>query len=272
MGYSEDDNLTLSAMTLRKATLVDRVKAAAHAGFQGVGWRFEDIYDSGLDEAAIIKLFSQSRAKPVEIEFFRDWVGRDNDTAYLAKEDRLLDLAGELHSKRINVAVFQDKPLEKIADSMKRLCQRAADFNMIVQLEFMPYTPPITSLRSAWDIVDGVAEPNAGLLIDAWHWGRTKHPEKDLVEVPAGRVTGIQLSDDLARPMRNVTEESRHDRLIPGTGALNLRQFLKILSDHGVTAPLSVEVMSDELDNLPPRTAALKVANATRDVLKQAAD
>lgn len=42
------------------------------------------------------------------------------------------------------------------------------------------------------------------------------------------------------------------------------------MEEHGVTAPLSVEVMSDDLDVLPLEQAAKEVASGTRSVLWRA--
>jgi sugar phosphate isomerase/epimerase len=115
-----------------------------------------------------------------------------------------------------------------------------------------------------------VKRPNLGLLLDAWHWARSQEPEKALRHIPTHYITGIQLSDDLARPTHDLTGESRHYRLIPGTGYIDLPVFLHALESHGVKAPLSVEVMSDRLDSLPPIQAASEVARGTRSVLWRA--
>jgi sugar phosphate isomerase/epimerase len=274
VSYGVTDELTLSVMTLRKATLLERIEAAGIAGFQGIGWRLEDFIGAerdGLSASAVVRLLRAAKMRAPEIEFFREWIGREDDAAYRAQEDRLFDLAGRLGSRHINVAVFEEQPPEKIVASLKLLSKRAADHKLIVQLEFMPYTPPVNSLQRAWEIIRQADEPNAGLLIDAWHWGRTNSSAESLHSIPPERITGIQLSDDLAHPLPEADEESKHDRSIPGTGALNLPLLLRTLAEHGVNAPLSVEVMSDELDSIPPVQAARAVAVGTRSVLWKAA-
>ena len=273
LNYGAADALTLAVMTLRKTSFVDRIQAASIAGFQSIGWRLEDFLDTqqgNLKEEAVIRLLKASKIKPVEIEFFRDWVGREDDPEYRDKERHLFELSDKLGAHHLKVAVFKPYQREAIVDSLKALCRRASAHNLIVGLEFMPYTPPVDSLKAAWGIVQAAAEPNAGLVIDVWHWARTATSAEELRLVPPERITSVELSDALATPMAELSEESRHYRRVPGEGAVDLSLFLRILTQHGVQAPLSVEIMSDELDAMPAVQAAQKAASATRSVLWEA--
>ena len=270
--YDETSGLTLSRMTLRNAALPARIKAAAAAGFRGIGWQYDDFTDEritqGLPVQAAMQLLDESDVRALEVEFFREWVGRENDTAYRDSEGKLLALAGMLGARYLNVAVFEHTPQEAIVASLRGLCQRAAEQNLIVQLEPMAYTPPVNTLRHAWEIVQAVNKPNAGIVIDAWQWAHEHETAETLKPIPPERITCIQLSDSLAEPLPDAASESRHHRCIPGKGSMDLPGFLRDLSSHGVQAPLSVEVMSDELDALPPVAAAVQVADGTRSVLK----
>jgi sugar phosphate isomerase/epimerase len=270
MGYGVADDLILSTMTLRYASLVERIEASGIAGFRGIGWRLDDFVDArraGLEEEELIHLMNLAKVLPLEVEFFREWLGLEDDPAYQARETELFSLAGRLGARHMNVFVFESRPKQEIIARFAGLCRRASRYGLIVQLEFMPYTPPVDTLQNAWDIIQEAGEPNAGLLIDAWHWARTDGPGEALKRIPPERITSIQLGDILAKPLPEVTEESRHHRCIPGKGAMDLASFLRTLEEHGVQAPLSVEVISDELDAMPALEAARDVAQGTRSVL-----
>jgi sugar phosphate isomerase/epimerase len=271
-GYDGAAGLTLSLMTLRYASLPERIEAASAAGFKGIGWRLEDFATPppGFTEASLVQLAAASPVRLLELEFLHEWVGRENDPGYCEREGRSFALADQFGAKRMNVAVFTPATEEDIVASLRALCQRAAAHNLTVQLEFMPYTPPVDSLSAAWKIVQAVGEPNAALLIDAWHWARARESAGSLEPVPPERITAVQLSGVLARPLPDVVQESRHYRCLPGAGAFNLPLFLQILARHGVQAALSVEVMSDQLDALPPTQVALEVADGARSVLRDA--
>jgi sugar phosphate isomerase/epimerase len=258
-------DLTLSVMTLRGIAFPERIRAASAAGFRGIGWRLEDFNTN--TEHEIVRLLDESEVLPIEVEFFRDWVGLEGQPAYQKHESALLKLAGRLKARHINVAVFERESQEEIVAALSGLCGRAAEYDLLVQLEFMPYDPSVSSLHAAWEVVRKVAAPNAGLLLDAWHWARSPGSEEALVEIPANQITGVQLSGHLPEPLRDMAEESRHYRQLPGDEAV---RFLRLLELHGVSCPLSVEVMSDDLDKLPPAEATTQVADAARSVLRKA--
>lgn len=270
--YGENSDLILSVMTLRNASIADRIDAAVAAGVEGIGWRFEDFtteqYSGGLSEQDIIQRLDTAQIKAIEVEFFRDWIEYESNSAYREDERQLLELAGRLKARHINVAIFEPLPQETIVSTLRSLCDRARRYNLLVQLEFMVYTPPVDSLSNAWEIVRAVDRPNIGLLIDIWQWARAAETIESLDMIPAEHITSIQLSDTLATPLPDVIQESRHFRCIPGTGSLGLAQLLSAFEEKGITAPLSIEVMSDELDAMPTMQAAQIVADGTRSTLQ----
>jgi sugar phosphate isomerase/epimerase len=269
--YDETQDLTLSVMTLRKVEFDVRARAAAAAGFAGIGWRLEDFAGGGTETIESgVKLLTELHLEATELEFLRDWLGREHEPDYQEQERRLWAAANRLGTKRVSVADFDPGEPELIVPGLKGLCRRASEFGLTVQLEFMPYTPPVNSLSAARELIQSVDEPNCGLLIDAWHWFRSPGSSQELEGVPADRITGIQLGDGPSQAATDTIDESRHHRLVPGGGEFDLRGFLRQLAEHGVRAPLSVEVMSDELDDLTPETAARLVADGTREFLKTA--
>ena len=88
--YGAGSSLTLSVMTLRGASLAQRVEAAALAGFQGIGWHYEDFTEEQYADGSVAhkasQLFGTSGVKPLEIEFFRDWITNGDNPAYREKK------------------------------------------------------------------------------------------------------------------------------------------------------------------------------------------
>jgi sugar phosphate isomerase/epimerase len=58
---------------------------------------------------------------------------------------------------------------------------------------------------------------------------------------------------------------------VPGDGEFDLAGFLRLVGEMGVRLPLSVEVMSDDLQPLPAGQVARRLAEATRAVVAAAA-
>ena len=65
-------------------------------------------------------------------------------------------------------------------------------------------------------------------------------------------------------------EDTIHRRRLPGEGSFDLEGFIRLIDDHGVHCPLSVEILSDELRKGSARDAATASAAATRSVLTAA--
>lgn len=173
----------------------------------------------------LIELLTISKVQALEVEFFRSWIGQTNVPEYQEKERHLLQLADGLGVRHINVGVFELHPVESVIRSLRDLARRSAPYNLIVQLEFMPYTPPVNSLRAAWDIVSIVDKPNVGLLVDVWHWARSDNSRHVFAQIPPERITLIQLSDLLPESMPNIRQESLHHRQVPGKGAFDIVNF-----------------------------------------------
>jgi sugar phosphate isomerase/epimerase len=135
------------------------------------------------------------------------------------------------------------------------LCDRASEKGLLVAMEFIPHSG-IRDMVVGWQIVNGAARPNGGLIFDTWHFHRGGTPHEAITTVPPEKWYTLQLSDarDVAWP--EVREESRHGRLLPGEGVINFASMVNRLKDYGANPTISVEVISDALHRLEPEAAA----------------
>ena len=170
--------------------------------------------------------------------------------------------------RHLNAGLLEKLPLDVMGEEFAALCERAGP-DLTVALEFMPYSG-VPDLATAWRIVQEV--PNAGLVVDGWHWARAGQQVADLDPVPAERIVSVQLCDVRAEPMAPLRAESLGHRLLPGKGHGDTVGLVRGLAKHGVTpAVLAVEVISDELVARGVDIAAQASADAAREVLASAA-
>jgi sugar phosphate isomerase/epimerase len=272
MHMGRSGGLTLSSLTLADASLAARVQAAASAGFSGIGLRAEDYVaarQSGLDDADMARLLGEHGLSVTEVELLVGWAEPEMDPALQEKEATIAHVARTFAADHVNAALFAPRPTEQVTAGFVRLCSRLRD--LTVALEFMPFGG-LPDLAAAWDIVARADQPNAGLIVDAWHWARSGAVATDLTDVPAGRIAVIQLADVGEAPMSDLRRETLHHRLPPGRGSGDVAGLLRALHEHGVTAPVSVEVMSDELLAAGPDAAAAQVMSGAATVLAAATD
>lgn len=263
----------LSSLTLRNAPFEARLRAAAGSGFRAIGLGGEDYLRAratGLSDDDMLFLLDHWGVRVAEVEFLQSWVLPERQPAAARERDEAVFRAARVFgAERINAGLFGHHPFRHTVDAFTGVCRRAARDGATVALEFMPYSG-IPTLGLAARIVAEAGRPNAGLLIDAWHYARAGTSPGALAAVPAERIVSVQLDDALPLPLDDLRHESRHHRLLPGEGALDLVALLDRLREHGVSAPVAVEVMSDELDASGPRTAAARAWRTTNRVLREA--
>jgi sugar phosphate isomerase/epimerase len=245
------------------------VRAAAAAGYDGIGLRAENYWAAGLDDAAMLAIAEQHGVRIAEVEYLTGWAtATDRDEAQRAKERTVFHMARTFGVQHLNAGLLEKLPVDVMAEEFAALCERAGQ-DLTVALEFMPYSG-VPNLATAWRIVQGV--PNAGLIVDCWHWARAGQQVTDLDAVPAERIISVQLCDVRAEPMEPPRAESLGYRLPPGKGYGDTVGLLRHLAGRGVTpAVMAVEVISDELLARGVDIAAQISADAAREVLASAA-
>ncbi len=256
--------LTCSAHTLRFADLTTRVSAAAAAGFTGIGLRVADYLDAGMADGAIRDLLDQHGVRVLELEHNWDWATGEDPV-----EEAMFRLADRIGVRQLNVPMFAAHPLSDLVEPFGALCDRAADHGVLVGFESLPYSH-VRTLGQAWQVVVAADRPSGGIIVDLWHWFRSGATLEDLADLPASAITSVQLCDVLPEAGPDLADEARHRRLLPGQGAGDTLGVLRALRDRGITAPVSVEVFSDELDALPAPVAARLAFDAGVAVLDRA--
>ncbi len=162
-----------------------------------------------------------------------------------------------------------DDDIDATARRFAAVCDRAAAHGLKVAIEFVPFTT-IPDAATASDIVRRADRENGGVLVDAWHHYRGAADDDQLRSIPADRILGVQIDDADAEVRGSLLDDTLHHRRLPGQGSFDLDRFVRLLDDHGVSLPWSVEVLSDELHALEPQDAAAQAAAATLEVLRSA--
>ena len=270
------DRLVLSHFSVRSADFADRVRAAAAAGYFGIGLylsEYQRLRAQGHSDPELRDVLAANGQQIWEFEAVRGWAS--SGAAYesylqeLAVIERMVEAFGPAH--HVQVIGPYEGGLEDAAAGFAAVCDRLAEHGMGAAIEFLPEMSNIPDAASAWEIVRTAGRDNGGLCVDSWHHFRGANDLRMLARIPADRVLDVQINDG---PRTRVdpdyyTDCTRH-RQIPGTGDFDLISFVQTLDRSGVDVPYSVEVISTDLDRLPPEEAARRMAEGTRDVLAAA--
>jgi sugar phosphate isomerase/epimerase len=181
------------------------------------------------------------------------------------------EAAAELGAKHVLVACYDPDPV-RFSDRFARFCESAFSYGLTSDLEFMPWTA-VPDLGTAARIVEEVAHPGAGVLVDALHFDRSGSRIEDLRAIPVRRLHYWQICDGPAeRP--GSTEElihaAREERLFPGEGGIDL-VLLAMAMPADLT--ISVEVPTVQLaKRVNAETRARRALQAAKGVVAAARD
>jgi len=160
--------------------------------------------------------------------------------------DGLYDAGAALHAQAILVA--GDDPDEvRLTDHFARLCETIQPYGLTADLEFMPWTA-VKDAKSALRIVQNAGKPkNAGILVDALHFGRSTTTLEDIRAIPCDLLHYAQICDaqaGLSFSTEQMIHTARSERLLPGDGDIDLQGLFAALP---LDLPVSVEVVNDAL-------------------------
>jgi sugar phosphate isomerase/epimerase len=264
--------LVISSHTLgTEVSFSERVRAAAGAGFDGIGLRVENYWDArkaGLGDVAMQEIAYRHGVRILEVEYITAWgTDDDRDGAQQEKERTVFHMARTFGVRHVNAGLLEKLPVDDTIQAFAQLCDRAGG-DLTVALEFMPYSG-VPDLATAWSILRGAGRPNSALIVDVWHWARAGTTPAALEAVPADRIVAVQLCDVLEHPLEHPRAESLGHRLPPGQGYGDAVGVVRALRDKDVRPQVvTVEVISDDLVSRGVDVAARTTADAARAVLR----
>ena len=256
-----------------------KIRAAAEAGYQGLTLWPDDVTQArseGLSDADIRALLADHGQVVVDMDPLLDWTPeakpKPGEAAVaITPEHEFYAIAEAFGARSINVvqAFGTALDLDRAAEDLAGVCDRARDHGLIVTLEFLPWSG-IPNAAVALDLVRRVGRPNATILVDSWHWFRGGADLALLRSVPGALVGSVQLNDATAKPAADVMMESMLGRLMPGDGAIPLVDFVRALAAIGATAPLGIEVFHEAHAKMDATDVARRAIEGTRRILAKA--
>jgi sugar phosphate isomerase/epimerase len=253
-----------------------RCHAAAEAGFTGVGLHADDLprtVASGLDVDGMRAVLAETGLRVVEIEFLGGWAldtagGDPGGGGDLSGIEAVADAFGGRH---VSAGEFRGDgvlDLDAAAARLAGLARRLAARGLRVAVEPFPWSA-LPDVGTAVELLDRAATPDAGLMVDVWHFFNGGARPELLDRLPAGTVAAVQLNDGpLVR--EDFLRHARARRRLPGDGDLDVAGLVRAVLRTGFTGPWCVEVNTPEFRALPVEVAAARAADAARAVLHTA--
>jgi sugar phosphate isomerase/epimerase len=249
--------------------VVDRVTAAANAGFRGLGlWHADLLHileERGLHDLRTI--LDDGGMVHVELEFLSDWFldpGTDQRRRSDQRRRALLDAAGVLGARHVKVGNFAGRKVSVglLTERFAELCTEAAEHGTSVAYEFMYRDATAGSLEAARSVVQSAGAANGGLALDLWHVVDLGVSPTAIRELPAGTVVAAEVSDG-ARSLEPGARRTMRDRRLPGDGGFDIAGFVAAVRATGFPGPWGVELLSAAIGSLCPDELAQRAYQAT---------
>jgi 4-hydroxyphenylpyruvate dioxygenase len=262
-------------------SLPEKLAAVAEAGFRHIELTPGELH-SFAGTPADVKHLANSLGLWIRVfQPLRDFEGRPREQfqQHLKRAEQMLETTRTLGAETLvlcsNAAGDGNGDEETLVADLRALADRAADADIKVGYEALSWGRFAHLYGDAWRLVDLVARPNFGLVLDTFHSLALDDDLSLLQTIPPERIFLIQVAD-APRLSCEIIEWSRHHRCLPGDGAFNLQRFLAIPMQNGYQGPVSLEVYSDRCSSGPPLTVAkqayrslCKLEHETRKSLAQ---
>ena len=242
----------------------DRVRAAADAGFTGIGLWHTDLEHilqfRTLKEMK--RILDDNGMKHVELEFLTDWFldgARKSESD--SRRKRLLEASEALHAKHVKVGDFynETRPMPRMIEAFAALCGEAENYGATIGFEVMGCAV-INNVRDALTMVRKAGVRNGGLIIDIYQAVNLQMTPEEIRGIPPEYLIGVELNDG------TLPGSPGHDpsnRRFCGDGDYDIKGFIRLVRDAGYAGPWAVEVISEKLAALPLKEMSTRAFRTT---------
>lgn len=229
---------------------LDRVEAAAGAGYTGIGLKHADLIAvaARYGFAGMRSILRDNGIKHLELEALFDWFtdGERRRESDIVRKD-LLTAAEKLDAGHIKVVgdfMEGDWAIETMADCFNDLCSEAADAGTRVGLEIIPFSN-VRDIATAMAISSRTETGNGGLLLDIWHVNRGNIGYEELARLPKNCIVSVELNDADRQQVGTMMEDTLNRRRLCGRGDFDIPGFIRAVLEAGYKGPFGVEILSE---------------------------
>jgi 2-keto-myo-inositol isomerase len=271
--------LALNGATTMKAELRTDILAAQAAGFDYVEIWAAKLHNYLVNESGSVadlrRLFQASAVEPLSINSIEHITFRsETDYAKIRNEcEELSSIAAAIECPYV-VVVPGKTPAnaptreEVIAESVRVLAELgeiAGSHGVSLAFEFLGQTDcSVQTLDLANEIVERVARPNIGLVIDSFHFYAGGSTIEMIETLDPDRLFIFHINDAEDLPCEQLQDSHR---LLPGLGILPLPEILKAFKRIGYDRVASVEIFRPEYWERDPFEFARDAKSALKTVL-----
>jgi sugar phosphate isomerase/epimerase len=253
----------------------ERVSAASHDAVLGMGFDADE-FDKLLESHSaddIRGVLDRHGVTIGELQILFAWhFGGDYQKMAREREEHMYDLCDLFGIPRVKTVIMTPTelpPRDLLVERFAGVCDRAAARGISVAMEPQSVNPGFDYADTV-DMLLAANRPNAGLVVDAWHFFRDPDAFSAVDRLPAESIFGLELRDAAAQPKESRLDDCLHHNSLPGEGDFDLVRLIRTLDAKGVDIPISAEVLSADLRALTAHENVERTVAAVATLMERA--
>lgn len=253
--------LSLNSSTIKPTPLLEKVRIAGEAGYAGIELWAVELYEHvgrGGEISDIEKALADHGLSVPCFIAVRNW-GESSGWEYkLAMDEarRRFELAARLGAPLMVCTPPMERPgIAGLANGYRELLQIGRETGVRAVLEYISFFASLNNVSDTVTVLDECGDPDACLILDAFHNWNNKTTLDDLRSLPLERIAHYHIND--AAPGIPSGQQKDPDRVMIGDGVIDLKTELGILKEKGYNRWLSLELFNSAWWEKDPRATAM---------------
>jgi len=265
--------LCLNTSTIKPQPLLEKIRLASEAGFEAIELWANDIYEhigQGGEVRDVERALTDGGLSVPSLIAARGW-GEAVEEEYpilLDEVKRRLELAARLGASWLVCSPPRmECDLAQITRRYRDLLALGRSIGVKPTFEYISFFHSVSQLRQAWQVVQDANDPDATVIVDAFHSYNSLSTLDELRAIPGDRISHYHIDD--AHPGIPAGKQKDHDRVMLGEGPIDLRAEIQVLRDIGYQGAISLELFNQELWQRDPRDVLRIGIERMRELLQE---
>jgi 2-keto-myo-inositol isomerase len=241
--------LALNSSTIKPTPLLDKIRVAGEAGYDGIELWAVDIYQHigrGGEVSDVEKALLDFGLRVPCFIAVRQW-GETSGWEYrlaLDEAKRRFELAARLGSPLMVCTPPLERPgLDGLAAGYRDLLRIGRETGVQAVLEYISFFASLNNVADTVTVLDETKDPDGVTILDAFHNWNSRTTTDDLRSLPLERIAHYHIND--AAPGIPSGSQKDPDRVMIGDGVIDLASELGLLREKGYDKWISLELFNE---------------------------
>lgn len=265
--------LSLNSSTIKTTPLLDKIKVAGNAGYEGIELWAVELYEHVGRGGEISDVEKALADHGLEVPCFiavRNWGESEGWEYKLALDEarRRFELAARLNCPLMVCTPPLERPgIEGLENGYRDLLQIGRDTGVRAVLEYISFFKSLNNVADTMTVLDRCGDPDGCTIFDAFHNWNSSTTFDDLRAVPVEKIAHYHI-DDAAQGIAS-GEQTDPDRVMLGEGQIDLAGEIQILRDKGYDKWISLELFNADWWEKDPNEVAKIGIEKMRELLAE---